>query len=100
MAPSPTPHPQRVTTRSRSASADRPAERVKGVKQLITVTLMQPGTDSRTVQIQPETSVETFLGEQNLAGTVYLDTVEAGPEDILMDGARILVIPNKSVKGG
>lgn len=67
---------------------------------MITVTLMQPGTDSRTVDIEPETSVETFLGEQNLAGTVYLDTVEAGPEDILMDGARILVIPNKSVKGG
>ena len=66
----------------------------------ITVTLMQPGTDSRTVEIEPETSVETFLGEQNLAGTVYLDTVEAGPEDVLMDGARILVIPNKSVKGG
>ena len=73
---------------------------MKQLDNKITVTLMQPGTDSRTVEIEPETSVETFLGEQNLAGTVYLDTVEASPEDVLMDGARILVIPNKSVKGG
>ncbi len=66
---------------------------------MITVTLMQPGADNTTIEIEDETTVESFLAEQDLSGTVYRNAEVANATDILNNGDRVLVVPDKSVKG-
>jgi hypothetical protein len=66
---------------------------------MITVTLMKPGADNTEIEIEEETTVEQFLSDQGMAGTVYKNAAEAGPEDVLEQGDKVLVIANKAVKG-
>lgn len=66
---------------------------------MISVTLLQPGSDNATVEIEDGTTVGQFLESQNLAGHVYRNGPEAQADDILADGDQVLVIGERSVKG-
>jgi len=61
------------------------------------VKLMQPGLETRSVEVAEGTTVETFLTDQDLAGNVYRNGPVANAQDILAEGDEVLVVPDKSV---
>ena len=65
----------------------------------MTITLMSVGAEDCTIEIAEGTNVATFLDEQDLTGTIYVDAVLVeDTETVLNDGARVLVVADKSVK--
>ena len=66
---------------------------------MINVTLLQPGMDNTSVEVDEGTTVAAFLEKQNLAGHVYRNGPEAQTDDILSEGDQVLVIGDRSVKG-
>jgi sulfur carrier protein ThiS len=65
----------------------------------MTITLMSVGAEDCTIEIAEGTTVATFLDEQDLTGTIYVDAVLVeDTETVLNDGARVLVVADKSVK--